>query len=199
MIRRLAVLLAALCLALGFAAVAAGGSSAVDKPPDVASGSTSSLVNGKAQTAAALSSVWRVYYGDGYGSNTPQVYSNRQPTWDTGGDPKARFETNGDFRDQASFCPNGGLCWHTGGYASYPDHLVWQGDLNPVAYGANGHAYWSAGVVYPPCPGQSTGCRYGNMTLWSNGCLTIHGYVSGHWSWSWANSTSSACAIVESP
>lgn len=148
------------------------------------------------QTAAVGSAVWWVYFGDGYTSSPPQVYSNRSPTWDTGGDPKLRFETHGDFRDQASFCPNGGLCWHTNTYVtSLPARLLWQGDGNVTLR----RAYLQQ-VVWQTGTGPNVGPNYLVMGLWPNGCLTIHSDPD-HTGWGhpvWRNSANPACDIIAS-
>jgi hypothetical protein len=152
-----------------------------------------------AQPAAALSSaggtsaVWWSYFGDGYTNNPPQVYSNRNPTWDTGSNPHLRFETNGNLRDLASFCPNG-VCWQTNTYpTSLPARLLWQGDGNVTLR----QAYLQR-VLWQTATGPNVGPNYLVMGLWPNGCLTIHSDPQRTgWGYPvWRNSTNPACNII---
>jgi len=133
-----------------------------------------------------------VYFGSGYTSNDPQVYTNRNPTWYVGSNPALTFATNGDFKDLANFCANG-LCWHSNTVTgSLPAQLRWTGGGDVTLRNHGGQLLWHTGT------GPDGGPNFLVMGLWPNGCLTIHSDPD-HTGWGhpfWRNSSNPACDII---
>ena len=144
---------------------------------------------------------WYVHYGALVTGTSPNVWSNRQPTWSVGAsDANLTFDPNGNLRVSGSSCPaaNANVCWtsHTANVGPLPAQAYWDSrnqntDSNFGIYTHEGTLRFST---------NTGGWLEAQMILWSNGCLDIYtrNYQTAAWGAPlWANSSSSACAISQ--
>ena len=143
---------------------------------------------------AAPAVVWYVHFGSAVTpGNSPNVWSNRVPTWQVGLNPIMTAQTDGDLTDRASFCGNGGLCWHSNTANAGPGPWQTYWDSRPGTTGSM-RVYSHDGVIrFSTNTDKTTNAL---MILWDNGCLDMYSYAGGYWGNPiWQNSYSSACAI----
>ena len=144
---------------------------------------------------ASPSVVWYVHYGSAVTGTSPNVWSNRNPTWIVGSDPFLSFLTNGDLTDNG-LVTCGGVCWHsnTGNVGPGPWQAYW--DSRAGANSGHFRIYSSDGAIrFDTNTGSMTDVA---MVFFQNGCLNIYAGVGGNppgGSRIWGNSYSSACDI----
>jgi hypothetical protein len=153
--------------------------------------STLSVVNAP-KAHAAVSIVWFVNYGNALTATSPNVWSNRNPTWKVGTNPSLTAQTDGNLVDRASFCPNG-VCWasNTSHAGPGPWQFYWD---SRYATSGDFRIYSSEGVIRFHT--RTSGWLKAKMALFTNGCLNVYGGDYGSWGFPiWSNSASSACNI----
>ena len=157
---------------------------------------TAAVVAAPAAHASTTPISWSVNYGAAITNNSPNVWSNRNPTWTVGGDPSLTMQPNGNLMVQGSLCPaaNAHVCWstHTANVGPGPWQAWWDSRYN----GPTGtfRIYSSEGVVRFDT--HTSGWTTVKMAFFINGCLNIYGGDYGSWGVPiWSNSSSSACYI----
>lgn len=140
--------------------------------------------------------VWYVHFGSYATGSSPNVWSNRNPTWLVGSDPYLTFGVNGNMVDAgANTCAPSGICWqsNTGNVGPGPWQAYW--DSRPGANSGHFRIYSHDGVIRFD---TNTGSLDDVLMIeYNNGCLDMFASAN-HVNWGlpiWQNSYASACSI----
>ena len=145
-----------------------------------------------ATPAHAAGVVWFVNYGNAFTNNSPNMWSNRNPTWQVGTNPSMTAQTDGNLVIRATFCP-AGVCWASN--TSYHGPAPWQffWDSRYATFGAF-RIYSSEGAIRFDT--HTSGWLKAKMVFFDNGCLNVYGGDYGSWGAPiWTASSNPACAI----